>query len=210
MLFSQTCLTDMVPVSEAQGASVLVYQPRPFGRIMTLAGMETLLSPVSFLARAMEGNCRRLIVFFEWASPKEKAALLELCAVLRSNRNTIEIPLICVLPYRHRELLLHLQAANVEWAAFLAPESRSLWGLLAELNDARVSYRPLQAILQELCPHLNYAPAGAGKEMCVCGAYRDRMVLGRSRRDRFCENSGFALCQFLRDFEARQGRPSQA
>ena len=207
MVLSQRCSPGLVPVSEVQGAYVLVYRPGHIGRVMALTGLETFVSPVSFLARAMEGNCRRLIVFFEWASPKEQAALLELCAVLRGSRKTSEIPLITVLPYRHRELLLQLQAANVEWVAFFAPESRSLWDLLSEPDDAKSCYCCIQAVLRELCPHLNYAPAGAGKEMCVCGAYHNRMVLGRHRRNQFCENNGFARCQFFRDFQTLEGRP---
>lgn len=202
---SQKFSPPISPLSDSHDGSVLIYKAYQPDQLKALIGMEVLPSPVSFLARAMSGNCSQLIVFIEWATRKEREALVELCAALRHNRITAKVPLICIMQDRHRELLSQLEAAGVKWVAFIKPDNRALLSFLADSKNSTGNSRRLNTVLRELCPYLNYAPVKTDKEMCVCGAYRNRMVLGRDRRNQFCENGGFALCQFFRDFQAFEG-----
>ncbi len=47
------------------------------------------------------------------------------------------------------------------------------------------------------CPFLKRRPINADEEMSVCGAYRDRLVLGGRRLREVCETDNHRYCEYF-------------
>ncbi|MEW5912552.1 MAG: hypothetical protein AB1814_08355 [Thermodesulfobacteriota bacterium] len=177
----------------------MIYKRDPLPAWQGVASLEALASPIAFLARALEGDPGRLAVFLEWSSAQERSTLLELCAVLRRSPATKSVPLGCLLPERHREVLAGLQQAAVCWVSFPAANQPLLSTLLSAPGFACEPWLRVEEVLREICPHLNYLPVEGGREMCVCGAYRNRMVLGRKTLHDLCQESEHRNCPYFLD-----------
>lgn len=178
---------------------VVVYKRDPLPGWQGVAGLEVFTSPIAFLARAMEGGCRLLVVFLEWSRDQEKEALLDLCAVLRNSPNTRDIPLGCILHERHREVLVGLQQAAVRWVSFPYADQPILPTLLLSPGYGDEKWLPVDDVLKEICPYLNYMPVEGSREICVCGAYRNRMVLGRKTLRDLCQLLEHHNCPYFLD-----------
>ncbi len=178
---------------------LMIYKRDPLPAWQGVAGLEVLASPISFLARAMEGDPSQLVVFLEWSSEQERSTLLELCTVLRRSLATRSVPLGCLLHERHREVLASLRQAAVRWVSFPAADQPLLSTLLLAPDSGSEAWLRVDEALQEMCPHLNYLPVEGGREMCVCGAYRNRMVLGRQTLRNLCQESEHLNCPYFLD-----------
>ncbi|MFZ5587705.1 MAG: hypothetical protein ACOZHQ_17430 [Thermodesulfobacteriota bacterium] len=171
---------------------VLVYKPnlpqdRPRGEWFTYCD-----SPLEFMAEVAMTRPGRLVVFVEGDSLKERDAALEFCAGLRGHPATGGLPLVCVLPARHRRLLERLRQAGVDRVAFRPKEAAPPAGPgLKNLGE------PLAEVLAQTCPHLEHLPVDRRKEMAYCGAYRSRLVLGRDHLLGVCENDAHRDCPFF-------------
>lgn len=162
-----------------------------------VAGLQVCTSPISFLARAMEGRCGRLVVFLEWSTRLEKETLLELCAVLRTSPVTRDLVLGCILHEQHREILAGLSKAEVGWVSFFSADQPILPTMLMPPESGDERWLRLDNVLREICPHLNYLPQVGGREMCVCGAYRNRMVLGQGTLRDLCQVARHDNCPYF-------------
>lgn len=188
-----------MPNAEGGGNKVIVYRRDSQTVWRGVAGLQVCTSPISFLARAMEGGCGRLVVFLEWSIRLEKEALLELCAVLRTCRVTRDLPLGCILHEPHREVLAGLAKAEVDWVWFFSAGQPILPTLLISPESGAGRWLPLEKVLREICPYLNYLPVEGGREMCVCGAYRNRMVLGQGTLRDLCQAARHNNCPYFLD-----------
>jgi len=186
-----------MPNDEGSINKVIVYRRDAQTAWQGVAGLQVCTSPVSFLARAMEGGCGRLMVFLEWSTRQEKETLLELCAVLRTSPVTKDLVLGCILHERHREVLVALARAEVGWVSFLPADQPILPTLLMSPEGGSERWLRLKDVLPEICPHLNYLPVEGGREMCVCGAYRNRMVLGRTTLRDLCQAARHNNCPYF-------------
>ncbi|MFH1059054.1 MAG: hypothetical protein V1797_10330 [Pseudomonadota bacterium] len=171
---------------------VLVYKPnlpadQPHGELLTYCD-----SPLDFLAKVAISSPQSLVVFVEGDSLKERDAVLDFCAGLRGHPTTSNLPLVCVLHARHRRLLEQLSQAGVEKVAFRSQKAPLPVGPgLKNLGE------PLEEILTQTCPYLQHLPVDRRKEMAYCGAYRNRLVLGRDRLLDVCENPSHQSCPFF-------------
>ena len=154
-------------------------------------------SPMDCFHEAAENTFDLVAVFNKHRSLKECNPLLELCAALKRNTRTLHIPLLCLLPLKHRQLLEQLQKTGVEYVMFYDPRDPDLKHHI----DAALADRPeactLSRILSNMCPHINYAPISRHKEIIYCKAYRNRLVLGSYRLRHLCETSNHKICEYF-------------
>ncbi len=183
----------------AAGKTVIVYRRGSEPTWRGVAGLKVLSSPLHFLAQAMEGGFGRMVVFLEWSTSREKETLLELCAVLRTSPRTRELPLCCILQEPHREFLASLAQAEVTWVRFLVADQPVLPSLLTPPENGGQGWLRMAEVLRVMCPHLNYHPVTGGGEMCVCGAYRNRMVLGQRTLREQCQAARHNQCPYFLD-----------
>lgn len=149
-------------------------------------------SPIDFMTRFTMSPPESLVVFVEGDSLKERDAALEFCASLREHPATGSLPLVCVLPERHRRLLERLSQAGVEKVAFRPQRAPLPMGPgLRNLGE------PLAEVLAQTCPYLQHLAVDRRKEMAYCGAYRNRLVLGRDRLLDVCGNDAHRACPFF-------------
>lgn len=154
-------------------------------------------SPATCLHKATENNYDLISISHEYRSLKARHALVELCSMLKRNRYTLHIPLLSLLPSRHREMLEQLHNVGVEYARFYDPRDpdsqNHLESLLAKPSEECMIGR----ILSGICPHINYFPISRDKEILYCGAYRNRLVLGSPRLSHFCETFNHKNCPYF-------------
>lgn len=171
---------------------VLVYKPDLPADQPRSAWLTYCDSPLDFMAKATMSRPTALVVFVEGDSLKERDAVLEFCAGLRGHPTTSGLPLVCVLHARHRRLLEQLSQAGVEKVAF-----RSQAAPLPVGPGLRNLGEPLEKVLSQTCPYLQQLAVDRRKEMAYCGAYRNRLVLGRDRLLDVCENDAHRACSFF-------------
>jgi hypothetical protein len=154
-------------------------------------------NPVDCLHAAAENSFDLVAIFNKHKSLQECGALLELCATLKRNTQTMHMPLLCLLPLKHRQLLERLQNAGVEYVMFYDPRDPDLKhhidAALADWPEACT----LSRILSNICPHINYVPISGHKEIIYCKAYRNRLVLGSYRLRHLCETSNHKICEYF-------------
>ncbi|MBU4597377.1 MAG: hypothetical protein KMY53_13590 [Desulfarculus sp.] len=188
-----------MPNAEGTKKKVIVYRRDSQTVWRGVAGLQVFTSPISFLARAMGGDCGRLVVFLEWSTRLEKEALLELCTVLRASPVSRDLTLGCILHEPHREVLAGLAKAEVAWVWFLSAGQPILPILLMSPESVDGKWLRLEKVLREICPYLNYLPVEGGRGMCVCGAYRNRMVLGQGTLRALCRVARHNNCPYFLD-----------
>jgi hypothetical protein len=165
-------------------------------------GAPWAVSPILCLRRALEEGPRVVLVRFGAVNLRERAALVQLCAALRRPPPQRSPDVVALLPARHRGLMVDLQRAGVAYVRFGAHDrldSRSVRGIIAGLApEDRIAQR-----LAALCPYLHYQPIDFRRELTVCGAYRDRLVLGGRRLADICESDSHLACDYFLDPRSR-------
>lgn len=162
-------------------------------------GGERVHSPVECLHKAVDGHPRLIVVRFPDTSIRKREPLLELCAVLKRNTHTWRIPILALLGARHRRMMEDLDRAGVEYVRFPGEKLQAESGAM---GTAAVIEEPgpgdlLKRQLALVCPHLHYSPIDAQRELVVCGAYLDRLVLESVWRHRVCESEEHRRCDYF-------------
>lgn len=157
---------------------------------------EMARSPVECLHKAVDGNPRLIVVHFATRDIREREALVELCAVLKRNTHTRRIPVLALLRARHRRVMEDLDRAGVEYVRFAGETFK---GESVGTGGTGVIEAPgpgdlLKRQLAIVCPHLHYSPIDARRELVVCGAYLDRLVLESGWRHHVCESEDHLRC----------------
>lgn len=173
--------------------SCMCFDTWPYGNL-TLVN-----SPVSCLHKATENNYDLIAIFHKFRSLKERHALVELCSMLQRNRYTLHIPLLCLLPSKHRELLKHLRDSGAKYARFYDPRDPDSQNHIESLLAKPSEECKIGRILSGICPHINYfSISQKNQEILYCGAYRNRLVLGLPRLSHFCETFKHKNCQYFK------------
>jgi len=160
-------------------------------------------SIASYLSRAVTENFDLLALCLFTPVHRERDALVELCGILRTNRFTREKPLIAVLPGKHRELLNRLKKVEVRYV-MTAETGSDIRLRLATLDLPLSNAYRIESLLMEICPFINYDPLNSCRELTLCGAYRNRLVLGPYRLAQICEVPAHLTCEYYQAQEKRE------
>lgn len=153
-------------------------------------------SIASYLSRAVSEDFDLLVLCLSARVHQERDAVVELCGILRTNRYTREKPLIVVIPGRHRELLNRLEKAGVRYVMITEPGRDDLHLRLTTLDLPLSNAYRVESLLMEVCPFINYTPLNSCRELILCGAYRNRLVLGPYRLAQRCEVPAHLTCEY--------------
>ncbi len=153
-------------------------------------GTERISCPIRCLDRAVEEKPRSIAVCFGQIPLEEREKLVELCAALRRNTHTKETAVMALLCCKHRGLLESLENAGVRYIRYVGQTVSD-----ADLMQNMGEEDEIEYHLAMLCPFLRYRPLDAEREICVCGAYLERMVLGGFRLHDICETWAHLVCE---------------
>lgn len=176
---------------------ILFFNSSPDIEDGTFKKMTLVSSPIDCFHEAAENSFDLVAVFNKQRSLKECHPLFELCAALKRNIHTMHIPLLCLLPLKHRQLLEQLQNTGVEYAMFYDPRNPDLKNHIETSLAGWPEECRLNRILSNICPHINYVPITGPKEIIYCRAYRNRLVLGSYRLRHLCEISNHKICEYF-------------
>lgn len=172
------------------------------------SSLEIVQAPsiTAYLSRAVVENYDLLVLGLFTQVHQERDALVELCGVLRTNPYTREKALVAVLPEKHRQLLARLQKVGVKYVMIAETGDVPLQDRLATLDlSLNHNYR-IESLLLEICPFINYLPINSRRELILCGAYRNRLVLGPYRLGQLCEVPAHLSCEYYQ--AQKKGEPS--
>jgi len=157
---------------------------------------EAVSSPIHCLDQAVDGDHGLIVIRFSRMPLSEREILLELAAALKRNSHTRHRPVLALLPEKHRKLLEDLVRAGVDFVKYIDEHplnSRRMQELVKDLGPEE----RLDCQLAMVCPFLHYCRLDMLREMEVCGAYLDRMVLGGWRLHGTCETREHLGCEYL-------------
>ncbi len=159
-------------------------------------GEECVRSTTQCLDRAVEGSPGIIVVRFGPMLIQQRDALVKLCVALKGNTQTRNSPLLALLHEKHRGLIENLKRAGVDFVKFFA-ETRLTSSLMIQMIDGLSTDDRVERQLTMLCPYLHYDALDASREMTVCGAYLDRMVLGGKWLHEVCETENHLSCKYF-------------
>jgi hypothetical protein len=157
---------------------------------------EWIRSPIQCLDQAVDGTPGIIAVRFGEMVMPEREALTELCQALKHNSHTQHIPLLALLPARHRQLMEELAQIGVDFVKFTGRATLNS-SFMLDVIDALGPDDRVERQLATLCPYLHYDIIDARHEMKVCGAYLDRMVLGGLWLSEVCETERHLQCEYF-------------
>jgi len=164
-----------------------------------LEATTVVASPVACLHEATDKEYDLIVIMFDPVFLKGCDDMIELCAVLKRNRHTMQVGLLCVLPSKHRDLLERLENAGVEYVMISDPKDSALQSRLETFSLSPSEKYKIDRILSEVCPYINYFPISRDKEILYCGAYRNRLVIGPYRLRQYCETNNHINCEYFRN-----------
>ncbi len=175
-------------------ARCLILDPRgALGR--KCAGEERVFTTARCLERAAEGDARMVVILFGNSSNARRGGLVDFVSILKRNAQTADVAVVAVLPARHRLLIEALQMVRTDYVLIIPENTIDSFCIGASLDKLTPHDQP-EHILNAICPRLNYNAIDSRHEIMLCGAYRDRMVLGGSRLRETCETSAHLGCEY--------------
>jgi hypothetical protein len=178
------------------GDKILIVDPA--GLVGDVNPRDCVSSTMQCLERASLNDLSFIAIIAGSNADAQRFGLPELVGVLKRNFTGGRCRIVAVLPQRHRLLLESFQSHRVDFVSIMDFEKLDHEHIEKELSCLDDQDRP-GCQLALVCPFLNYSPVDAETEMAVCGAYRNRMVLGPQRLRSCCETSAHLQCeQYLR------------
>ena len=167
------------------------------GKVAAVAFPESqrVASPIQCLSMAVSSVPDVIVIHFGRTSIQERMALVELAAALKRNRHTNESLVLALLKFKHRRLVEDLAGAAVDYLKIVGDAELGSEQLHDILKNLEPGDSPLQH-LKVLCPFIHYSKIDSRHEMCVCGAYQDRMVLGGRRLRELCQTENHLHCEY--------------
>jgi hypothetical protein len=156
---------------------------------------EWVSSPLQCLDKATDEKPGIIVVRLGKMPIRDCQALVELSAALKRNSHTQGCPLLALLHSKHRKLMEDLNRAKVDFVRYIGDvklDSTRIRQIIDGLGPDDL----LEKHLAIVCPFLNYTRIDSHREMTVCGAYLDRMVLGGRWLHEVCETEGHLHCEY--------------
>lgn len=159
-------------------------------------GQNCTKSPILCFDLAVDQEVDMVIVRFGPMPSPLRSRLVILCQALNHNSHTKECLILALFDSWQRELMEELKMAGVDFVKCVGDmvlDPASLHEIISSLKlDDLLDNR-----LASLCPYLHYRVTETNNEMTVCGAYKDRMVLGGERLQVKCESLKHRECEFF-------------
>lgn len=156
----------------------------------------TMHSALGCFSKAACGNVQSVSIIFPVRDVSCHAQVIELCQALKTSPLTQQVHVSVFMEKPHQKLILEFQEAGVDSVDFYTS------GLPASIEETiydlwkNDSFTPIKKVLKALCPFLEYIRSRVCYDFPVCGAYRNRMVLGGSRLQEVCNTPGHQFCNF--------------
>lgn len=159
------------------------------------SGEERVQTTARCLERVVESDVRIVAIQFGSSSDTRRAILLEFVSILKNSVKTGDLTVVALVSARHRILLEALKRAGADFV-FILPEKTANSFCICDVLDRLTPNNRPEHLLEEICPNLNYSAIDSQREISLCGAYRNRMVLGGSRLHNLCETTGHLGCEY--------------
>lgn len=152
-------------------------------------------SPIQCLDKAVDAKPGLIVIRIGDMPIRERDTLVELGAALKRNPHTRNCPVLVLLHTKHRKLLEDLNRAGVAFVKFIGDCTLDP-DRMRQIIDALGPHDRLERYLETVCPFVHYRQIDSRHEMLLCGAYRDRMVLGGRRLHELCQTTGHRHCEY--------------
>ena len=133
---------------------------------------------------ALSGRWRQIILSFCNTAIHQRGELIDLCAALRHHEAIEKLPFLVLLPAPHRLVLEQLCRIDLIYVRYTIDTS-----MVTEEDSVRYH-------AHRCCSFLNYIQYDEYREMVVCGAYRNRLVLGLQKQFDFCSTDAHMNCKY--------------
>jgi len=156
---------------------------------------EWVSSPIQCLDRAVDEKPGIIVIRFGKMTTRERDSLVELSIALKRNRYTRTCPVLALLHSKHRKLIEDLNRAKVDYVRYVGDavlDSSRIRHIIDGLGTDDLMERHLTIS----CHFIHYSKIDSCREMAVCGAYLDRMVLGGRLLHGICETENHFHCEY--------------
>ena len=168
-----------------------------------LEGLEIVKSEETTLTRIRlaclgEATARAfglIMICFSTRYISDRGGIVELCTCLKNHPLTKKTPLVATMDDRHRDMVLQMQNAGVDFVEIRRPDSVIYPEHILTLVRNGGTLIRTDRVLSRLCPFLNYTPIDDRSELITCSAYRNHIVLGGRRLHEVCETAGQLHCE---------------
>ena len=183
---------------EIEPEKLLIYSRNGNGFARGLTQAELVDSPLRFLDEAIDESFTHFVVMGDDRVLEKREELIELCAALRRNTHTRATPLVCILKSGQRKLATDLNQVGVRHIWITGADSDTIRDQLSHLD-----HRFLNQIERHTgptegpCPYITYDRISDHQEIMYCGAYRNRLVLGRYLLNHYCQRPAYSDCEYF-------------
>ncbi len=126
-----------------------------------------------------------------------RSEIIDLCRCLKINPMTRETPLFASIDRWHRKIAEQMKDAGLDYMGVRKYPERIDPRYISELiRTTKISVR-IDNVVSRLCPFMNYERIDDRSELILCGAWRNRMVLGGKRLHDLCETGNHLHCDYF-------------
>ncbi len=173
-----------------RGGQLLLVDPA--GLVGDASPGERVASTMQCLERTAGGGVDTVAVVAGSSALAQRFALPDLVGMLKRSGRVGRV--VVVVPHRHRMLLESFRRNGADFIVVMNFGRLDSAGI-GEAADRLCPDDSPERQLALVCPFLNYSAIDARTELTVCGAYRNRMVLGPQRLRSCCETAAHAQCE---------------
>lgn len=178
-----------------QGPRFLLCDPTGNVAELSSPAEEWVSSPIQCLDRAVDKKPGIIVIRFGKMTIRERDSLVELSIALKRNRYTRTCPVLGLLHSKHRKLIEDLNRAKVEYVRYVGGVVLDS-ARIREIIDGLGTDDLVESHLKISCHFIHYSKIDSCREIALCGAYLDRMVLGGRRLNEICETENHFHCEY--------------
>ncbi len=175
------------------------YPGNPGNRLLP-AGVRWMPGPIRCLDAATESDYDLILVSFSNADARMQNALVELCRTLKRNLHSKDTKILAVVPSGHRDIVQRIAEGGIDYIRI--SEMKSNNGFFSQFSERIEALGPddrSENVFARVCPYITFRATGRKQGFVTCGAYRNRLVLGRGRLKEICEAGRFGVCEYFKD-----------